>query len=186
MTMLKSFCKMPNLRKITRPFAAAALAALARALAPVFSRFCAAFADNAPDWLRAAAHQTLPDYPRTPSPSSCSTNYKPPSRIMAISKPGIATPTSFSAPKLVKTTGTRSSSSTTKRKFPSSGLDDHCRWQGNGTEGKRGVGSQPRPASKFSATSAPRSSAFPQPMPAAWSAIEYVQKHRPFVFEDDW
>jgi hypothetical protein len=66
MTMRKSFCKMPNLPKIIRPVAAAALAALGVVvLTSVFSRFSArVFADTAPDWLRAAAHQTLPDYPK--------------------------------------------------------------------------------------------------------------------------
>src|SRR5580692_6874589 len=54
----------------SRSFAAAALAAvfavaLTVPLASVFSRFSPrVFADNAPDWLRAAAHQTLPDYPK--------------------------------------------------------------------------------------------------------------------------
>jgi hypothetical protein len=66
MTTRKSFCKMPNLPKITSRFAAAALAALCVvALASVFSRFSPpVFADTAPDWLRAAAHQTLPEYPK--------------------------------------------------------------------------------------------------------------------------
>jgi transglutaminase-like putative cysteine protease len=66
MTMRKSFCKMLNLRKITRPVAAAALSALAAAtLAAALSWFAPrVFADTAPDWLRAAAHQTLPEYPK--------------------------------------------------------------------------------------------------------------------------
>jgi transglutaminase-like putative cysteine protease len=66
MTMLKSFCKMAKLPKITRPFAVAALAALGvMVLTSGFSRFSApVFADTAPEWLRAAAHQTLPDYPK--------------------------------------------------------------------------------------------------------------------------
>ena len=64
--MLKSFCKMAKLPKITRPFAVAALAALCvMVLTSGFSRFSApVFADTAPEWLRAAAHQTLPDYPK--------------------------------------------------------------------------------------------------------------------------
>jgi len=64
--MLKSFCKMAKLPKITRPFAVAALAALGvMVLTSGFSRFSApVFADTAPEWLRAAAHQTLPDYPK--------------------------------------------------------------------------------------------------------------------------
>src|SRR5580704_169445 len=66
MTMRKSFCKMLNLRKIIRPVAAAALSALAAAtLAAALSWFAPrVFADTAPDWLRAAAHQTLPEYPK--------------------------------------------------------------------------------------------------------------------------
>ncbi len=66
MTTRKLFCKMPNQRRITRVVAAAALASLVVvSLASVCSRFSArVLADNAPDWLRAAAHQTLPEYPK--------------------------------------------------------------------------------------------------------------------------
>src|ERR1700734_3148149 len=66
MTMRKSFCKMLNLQKITRSFTAAALLALAAVtLAAALSWFSPrVFADTAPDWLRAAAHQTLPEYPK--------------------------------------------------------------------------------------------------------------------------
>ena len=64
--MLKSFCRMPNLRKITRPVAAAALAALCVVVLTSVSRRLSSpvLADTAPEWLRAAAHQTLPDYPK--------------------------------------------------------------------------------------------------------------------------
>ena len=61
MTTLKSFCKMGNLPKITKPVAVAALTTLAAALSWFSPRV---FADTAPDWLRAAAHQTLPEYPK--------------------------------------------------------------------------------------------------------------------------
>ena len=61
MTTLKSFCKMRNLPKITKPVAVAALTTLAAALSWFSPRV---FADTAPDWLRAAAHQTLPEYPK--------------------------------------------------------------------------------------------------------------------------
>jgi hypothetical protein len=66
MTTLKSFCKMRNLPKITKPVAVAALPTLAAvALAAALSWFSPrVFADTAPDWLRAAAHQTLPEYPK--------------------------------------------------------------------------------------------------------------------------
>src|SRR5271155_5440473 len=66
MTTLKSFCKMRNLPKITRPVAAAALTGLAVVtLAAALGWFSPrVFADTAPDWLRAAAHQTLPEYPK--------------------------------------------------------------------------------------------------------------------------
>jgi hypothetical protein len=66
MTTLKSFCKMRNLPKITKPVAVAALTTLAAvALAAALSWFSPrVFADTAPDWLRAAAHQTLPEYPK--------------------------------------------------------------------------------------------------------------------------
>ena len=66
MTMLKSFCRMPNLQKITRPVAAAALAALCVVVLTSVSRRLSSpvLADTAPEWLRAAAHQTLPEYPK--------------------------------------------------------------------------------------------------------------------------
>ncbi|HEV8075520.1 MAG TPA: hypothetical protein VGP66_06710, partial [Candidatus Acidoferrum sp.] len=65
MTTLKSFCKMRNLPKITKPVAVAALTTLAAvALAAALSWFSPrVYADTAPDWLRAAAHQNLPEYP---------------------------------------------------------------------------------------------------------------------------
>jgi transglutaminase-like putative cysteine protease len=66
MTTLKSFCKMRNLPKITKPVAVAALTTLAAvALAAALSWFSPrVYADTAPDWLRAAAHQNLPEYPK--------------------------------------------------------------------------------------------------------------------------
>ena len=54
MTKPKSFCKMPNPLKIS--IAAAALALLC--FVPGLR------ADNAPDWLRTAAQEKLPDYPK--------------------------------------------------------------------------------------------------------------------------
>ena len=63
--MLKSFCRMPKLPKITRPFAVAALAALCvMVLTSASAAFFPVFADTAPEWMRAAAHQTLPEYPK--------------------------------------------------------------------------------------------------------------------------
>ena len=64
MTTLKSCCKMLNLPKITKAVGATALIALvAVTLAAAVSWFSPrVFADTAPDWLRAAAHQTLPEY----------------------------------------------------------------------------------------------------------------------------
>src|SRR5271154_38007 len=66
MTTRRLFCKMPNRRRITRLVAAAALAALvAVSLVAVCSRFSApVLADNAPEWLRAAAPQAPPEYPK--------------------------------------------------------------------------------------------------------------------------
>src|ERR1700691_6314442 len=55
MTKCKSFCKMPKTLKISLTTAAAALAMLCSAPR--------ARADNAPDWLRTAAQEKLPDYP---------------------------------------------------------------------------------------------------------------------------
>jgi Domain of Unknown Function with PDB structure (DUF3857)/Transglutaminase-like superfamily len=56
MTKSKSFCKMPKTLKINRAAAAAALALLCSA--PCVR------ADNTPDWLRTAAQEKLPDYPK--------------------------------------------------------------------------------------------------------------------------
>jgi transglutaminase-like putative cysteine protease len=66
MTTLKLFCKIPNPLRIIRPAAVAALAAISVvALASIFGRLSSrVLADTAPDWLRAAAHQTLPEYPK--------------------------------------------------------------------------------------------------------------------------
>jgi Domain of Unknown Function with PDB structure (DUF3857)/Transglutaminase-like superfamily len=54
MTKYKSFCKMPKTLKISLAAAALALLCCASGLR----------ADNAPDWLRAAAQDKLPDYPK--------------------------------------------------------------------------------------------------------------------------
>src|SRR5277367_453788 len=54
MTKRKSFCKMPKTLKISLAAAALALLCCASGLR----------ADNAPDWLRAAAQDKLPDYPK--------------------------------------------------------------------------------------------------------------------------
>jgi Domain of Unknown Function with PDB structure (DUF3857)/Transglutaminase-like superfamily len=66
MTTLKSFCNIPNPLRIIRPVAVATLAAVSVvALASTFGRLSPrVLADTAPDWLRAAAHQTLPEYPK--------------------------------------------------------------------------------------------------------------------------
>src|SRR5271168_4486765 len=63
MTTRKSCCKMLNLPKITKAVGATAIIAVT--LAAAVSWFSPrVFADTAPDWLRAAAHQTLPEYPK--------------------------------------------------------------------------------------------------------------------------
>jgi transglutaminase-like putative cysteine protease len=59
MMKFKSFCKMPNRRKINLALFAAALL-----LALVWFSPRTRAADTAPDWLRAAAAETLPDYPK--------------------------------------------------------------------------------------------------------------------------
>jgi len=66
MTMLKSCCKMANLRKIIRSVAAAALAMFCAVVLAAASGwlFPQVLADTAPEWLRAAAHQALPEYPK--------------------------------------------------------------------------------------------------------------------------
>jgi transglutaminase-like putative cysteine protease len=63
MTKLKSFCKMPNPRKITR--FTSILALFLAAIAALVSRSIPrVLADSAPDWLRVAAHETLPENPK--------------------------------------------------------------------------------------------------------------------------
>ena len=60
MTKLKSFCKMPNPRKIIR-FGSIVSLSLAM-LAAIVTRYAPrVLADNAPDWLRVASHETLPE-----------------------------------------------------------------------------------------------------------------------------
>ncbi|MFZ0886230.1 MAG: DUF3857 and transglutaminase domain-containing protein [Candidatus Acidiferrales bacterium] len=59
MTKSKSSCKMPNRRKINRALFAAALL-----LALVWFSPRTRAADTAPDWLRAAAQDKLPEYPK--------------------------------------------------------------------------------------------------------------------------
>ena len=63
MTKLKSFCKMLNPPKIIRVVSifALSLAVIAAIIARSSPRV---LADNAPDWLRVAAHETLPDNPK--------------------------------------------------------------------------------------------------------------------------
>jgi len=60
MTTPKSFCKLSNRRKRIRPVQASALVAAMLAFAFWFSP--RVHADTAPEWMRAAAHQTLPEY----------------------------------------------------------------------------------------------------------------------------
>jgi hypothetical protein len=64
MTKLKSFCKMPKPRKIIRLVSLFALALLA--MVALLARFTTrVLADNAPEWMRAAAHETLPENTKT-------------------------------------------------------------------------------------------------------------------------
>jgi hypothetical protein len=63
MTMLKSFCRMRNPRKtISLVVLAASTAALLCSILVRPSR--QVWADTAPDWLHVAAHETLPEYPK--------------------------------------------------------------------------------------------------------------------------
>lgn len=59
--ILKSCYRTPRLRRTTK---AAVLLALTQALLMVWLAPSARAADAAPDWLRAAAHETLPEYPK--------------------------------------------------------------------------------------------------------------------------
>jgi transglutaminase-like putative cysteine protease len=63
MTKLKSFCRMPNPRKIIR-FASILSLALAAIAAFLARSTPGVLADSAPDWLRVAAHETLPENPK--------------------------------------------------------------------------------------------------------------------------
>ena len=60
MTKYKSSCKTPNLPRINL----AHIGGDVNAGVSFFSRLAYTLPDNAPDWLRAAAAQTLPDYPK--------------------------------------------------------------------------------------------------------------------------
>jgi len=63
MTTRKSFCEMQKPPTTTRFAAATAFATATLAVILVWAP-AKGFADTAPEWLRAAAHETLPEYPQ--------------------------------------------------------------------------------------------------------------------------
>src|SRR5580692_9409400 len=183
MTMRKSFCKMLNLPKITRSFTAAALLALAAALSWFSPRV---FADTAPDWLRAAAHQTLPEYPKdtvavvlldeeqttVKDNGDIETRHR---RAYKLLRPEARDKYGYAAVEF---------DNQTKLTFFKA-------WTitANGQE----LELKEKDAVEFSLTSfevftdeRAKGIKFSAADPGSIVGYEYVQKHRPFVFEDDW
>jgi hypothetical protein len=188
MTMRKSFCKMLNLQKITRSFTAAALLALAAVtLAAALSWFSpSVFADTAPDWLRAAAHQTLPEYPKdtvavvlldeeqttVKDNGDIETRHR---RAYKLLRPEARDKYGYAAVEF---------DNQTKLTFFKA-------WTitANGQE----MELKEKDAVEFSLTSfevftdeRAKGIKFSAADPGSIVGYEYVQKHRPFVFEDDW
>jgi hypothetical protein len=188
MTMLKSFCKMAKLPKITRPCAVAALAAACvMVLTSGFSRFSApVFADSAPEWLRAAAHQTLPEYPKetiavvlldeqqttVKDNGDIETRHRRAYKLLrpeARDKYGYA---AVSFDNQTKLTFVKAWTITSDGKEMELKEKDAVEFSLSSFE----VFSDQRAKGiKFSAAD-----------PGSIVGYEYVQKHRPFVFEDDW
>jgi hypothetical protein len=188
MTMLKSFCKMAKLPKITRPCAVAALAAACvMVLTSGFSRFSApVFADSAPEWLRAAAHQTLPEYPKetiavvlldeqqttVKDNGDIETRHRRAYKLLrpeARDKYGYA---AVSFDNQTKLTFFKAWTITSDGKEMELKEKDAVEFSLSSFE----VFSDQRAKGiKFSAAD-----------PGSIVGYEYVQKHRPFVFEDDW
>jgi hypothetical protein len=188
MTMRKSFCKMLNLPKITRSVTAAALLALAAVtLAAALSWFSPrVFADTAPDWLRAAAHQTLPEYPKdtvavvlldeeqttVKDNGDIETRHR---RAYKLLRPEARDKYGYAAVEF---------DNQTKLTFFKA-------WTitANGQE----MELKEKDAVEFSLTSfevftdeRAKGIKFSAADPGSIVGYEYVQKHRPFVFEDDW
>ncbi len=186
--MLKSFCKMAKLPKITRPCAVAALAAACvMVLTSGFSRFSApVFADSAPEWLRAAAHQTLPEYPKetiavvlldeqqttVKDNGDIETRHRRAYKLLrpeARDKYGYA---AVSFDNQTKLTFFKAWTITSDGKEMELKEKDAVEFSLSSFE----VFSDQRAKGiKFSAAD-----------PGSIVGYEYVQKHRPFVFEDDW
>lgn len=188
MTTRKSFCKMTNLPKITRHVAVAALAALFTvALAPVFSRLSPrVLADTAPEWLRAAAQQTLPEYPKdtvavvlldeqqttVKDNGEIETRHR---RAYKLLRPEARDDYSYAAVTF---------DNETKLSFFKAWTITH--------DGKE-MELKEKDAVEVSLTSfevftdlRAKGIKFSAADPGSVVGYEYVQKHRPFVFEDDW
>jgi hypothetical protein len=192
MTTRKLFCKMPNPQKITRLVAAAALAALFAvaltvALASLFRRFSPrVFADNAPDWLRAAAHQTLPDYPKDTVAvvllDDLQTTVKDNGEIETRHR---------RAYKLLRPEARENYSYAAVDFDNETKLTFFKAWTIT-ADGKE-MELKEKDAIEFSLTSfevfsdeRAKGIKFSAADPGSIVGYEYVQKHRPFVFEDDW
>ena len=186
--MLKSFCRMPNLQKITRPVAAAALAALCVVVLTSVSSWLSSpvLADTAPEWLRAAAHQTLPEYPKetiavvlldeqqttVKDNGDIETRHRRAYKLLrpeARDKYGYA---AVSFDNQTKLTFFKAWTITSDGKEMELKEKDAVEFSLSSFE----VFSDQRAKGiKFSAAD-----------PGSIVGYEYVQKHRPFVFEDDW
>ena len=188
MTTRKSFCKMTNLPRITRGVAVAALAVLFTvALASVFGAFSSrVFADTAPEWLRAAAQQTLPEYPKdtvavvlldeqqttVKENGEIETRHR---RAYKLLRPEARDDYSYAAVTF---------DNETKLSFFKAWTITH--------DGKE-MELKERDAVEVSLTSfevftdlRAKGIKFSAADPGSVVGYEYVQKHRPFVFEDDW
>ncbi len=186
--MLKSFCRMPNLQKITRPVAAAALAALCVVVLTSVSSWLSSpvLADTAPEWMRAAAHQTLPEYPKetiavvlldeqqttVKDNGDIETRHRRAYKLLrpeARDKYGYA---AVSFDNQTKLTFFKAWTITSDGKEMELKEKDAVEFSLSSFE----VFSDQRAKGiKFSAAD-----------PGSIVGYEYVQKHRPFVFEDDW
>src|SRR5271170_6727101 len=188
MTTRKSCCKMLNLPKITRAVAASALMALvAVTLAAAVSWFSPrVFADTAPDWLRAAAHQTLPEYPKdavavvlldeeqttVKDNGDIETRHRCAYKLLrpeARDKYGYASVLFDNQTKLTffKAWTITASGQEMELKEKDAVEFSLTSFEVFTDERAKGI--------KFSAAD-----------PGSVVGYEYVQKHRPFVFEDDW
>ena len=175
MMKFKSSCKMPNRRKINL-----ALLAPAILLALVGSRLAPVQRDSAPDWLRAAAAEKLPDYPKDAVAvmllDELHTTVKDDGDIENTHRYAYK----FLRPEARENTAMPWSCSTIKPKSPSSGPGPSLP---NGTQiemkDKEAIGSRPRGWRLFSDHRA-KFIRFPEANVGSVVGFEYAQHQRPF------